>query len=96
MTQIVVFNFFHVLNSRSLDQSITKIPFFSNRLLFYTVVGAGAAQMAVLYLPPLQRVFSTVPIPLEMWGMMLLIGSTVIIGGELDKWWNRRRGVLLG
>jgi len=96
MTQIVVFNFFHVLNSRSLDQSITKIPFFSNRLLFYTVVGAGAAQMAVLYLPPLQRVFSTVPIPLEMWGMMLLIGSTVIVGGELDKWWNRRRGVLLG
>ncbi len=96
MTQIVVFNFFHVFNCRSLDGSIRSIPLFSNRFLFYTIVGAALAQLAVLYVPFLQSIFRTAPLSLETWGFMLLIGSTVLVGGEADKWLNRRRGVTLG
>jgi magnesium-transporting ATPase (P-type) len=91
MTQMVVFQFFHVFNSRSLDRSILQVPLLSNPFLFISVIAAFAAHLAVLYLPPLQYVFRTVPIDLSTWLMLVGIGATVVVGGELDKWWNRRR-----
>lgn len=96
MTQMVVFQFFHVFNCRSLDRSILRIPLFSNHLLFVGVVVAALAQMAVLYWPPLQGIFRTVPLSAAQWGLMAAVGATVILGGELDKWWNRRRHTPLG
>jgi hypothetical protein len=30
------------------------------------------------------------------WGVILVVGTSVILGGELDKWWSRRTGRLLG
>ncbi len=96
MTQMVVFQNFHVFNSRSLDRSVTAIPPFSNRFLFAAVVLALLAQIAVLHLPPLQAIFRTVALPLHQWAWIVLVGSTVIIGGELDKFINRRRGHPIG
>lgn len=96
MTQIVVFNFFHVFNCRSLDTSLIKIPPFSNPFLFFSVMAAAAAQLAVLHVPFLQSVFRTQPLSADYWALMLLIGFTVILGGELDKWRNRKRGAPIG
>jgi potassium/sodium efflux P-type ATPase len=96
MTQMVVFQFFHVFNCRSLDRSIFVIPPFSNRFLFAAVVGAVMAQLAVLHVPLLQTIFRTEPLPLAMWGWILLIGSAVTVGGELDKLVNRRSNHPLG
>ena len=96
MTQIVVFQFFHVFNCRSLDRSITRIPLFGNRFLFLSILGAAAAHAAVLYVPVMQNVFRTEPIGATEWMLVMAVGSTVIAGGELDKWRNRRRGRLLG
>lgn len=91
MTQMVVFQFFHVFNCRSLDRSIFKVPLFSNPFLFGSLIAAVGAQLAVLYWGPLQRVFRTVPLSWDDWSVILLIGSTVIVGAELDKVWQRRR-----
>jgi magnesium-transporting ATPase (P-type) len=96
MTQMVVFQFFHVFNSRSLDRSIFSVPPFSNRPLFGSLVAAAAAHAAVLHWGPLQRVFRTAPLDLEQWIMIVLVGATVVLGGELDKGRNRYRGRLLG
>ncbi|HVS32991.1 MAG TPA: HAD-IC family P-type ATPase [Thermoanaerobaculia bacterium] len=96
MTQMVVFQFFHVFNCRSLDRSIVKVPFFSNRFLFASVLAAAAAHLAVLYVPPLQIVFRTVPISAEYWVVIFAVATTVIFGGELDKWRNRRLGRPIG
>ncbi len=96
MTQMVVFQNFHVFNSRSLDRSIVAIPPFSNRFLFAAVVLALLAQIAVLNLPPLQTIFRTVPLSTQQWGWIVLFGTAVIIGGELDKFINRRRGRPIG
>jgi magnesium-transporting ATPase (P-type) len=96
LTQLVVFQFFHVFNSRSLDRSILSIPLFSNRFLFLSVIAAFAAHLAALHWRPLQLVFRTVPLSLETWGWIVLIGSTIVLGGELDKWINRKRGRRLG
>jgi magnesium-transporting ATPase (P-type) len=91
MTQMVVFQFFHVFNSRSLDQSLFRIPFFSNRFLFASIVAAALAHLAVLYVPFLQRIFRTTPLTVEEWGTILLVGTLVVVGGELDKFVNRYR-----
>lgn len=96
VTQMVVFQFFHVFNCRSLDRSIFSIPFFSNRLLFLSIVAAALAHVAVLYVPFMQHVFRTVPLNPTHWIYILLIGTFVIVGGELDKWWNRRKATPLG
>ncbi len=91
MTQMVLFQFFHVFNCRSLDRSIFRVPPFSNRLLFASLLVAAAAHMAVLHLPALQRIFRTQPLGAAEWSFVFAIGLSVIVGGELDKWWNRRR-----
>jgi magnesium-transporting ATPase (P-type) len=96
MTQMVVFQFFHVFNCRSLDRSILRVPLFSNRFLFVSIVAAVLAHISVLHLPFMQNIFRTQPLSLEMWGTILLIGTLVIIGGELDKWRNRHDHTPLG
>jgi Ca2+-transporting ATPase len=96
MTQMVVFQFFHVFNCRSLDRSIFRIDPFSNRFLFVSLLAALLAQLAVLYWGPFQTVFRTVPLDVEQWALIVTVGWTVILGGELDKWWNRRRERPLG
>lgn len=96
MTQMVVFQFFHVLNCRSLDRSIFKIPFFSNRFLFISLSAALIAHLAVLHVGVLQTVFRTVPLTAEQWLWIVLIGSLVIFGGEIDKFVNRKRKMYIG
>jgi Ca2+-transporting ATPase len=96
MTQMVVFQFFHVFNSRSLDRSIFQIPLFSNRFLFVSLVAALGAHLAALHVPFLQTVFRTQPLSPEQWGWIVLVALSVIVGGELDKWWSRRRHRPLG
>src|SRR5690606_10593243 len=96
MTQMVVFQFFHVFNSRSLDRSIFQVPPFSNPFLFASILAAALAHVAVLHVPLLQGIFRTVPLSLEMWGMIAVVGTSVVLGGELDKWRNRRLGRPLG
>lgn len=96
MTQMVVFQFFHVFNCRSLDRSIFRIPLFSNPYLFLSFVGASIAQLLALYWAPLASLLRTVPISPLDWLHLFAVGTLVIIGGELDKAWNRRRTQPLG
>lgn len=96
MTQMVVFQFFHAFNCRSLDRSVFRMPLLGNRFLFLSLAAALLAHLAALHIAPLQAVFETQPLAASEWGLIALIGSTGILGGELDKWWNRHRGVRLG
>ncbi len=96
LTQIVVFQFFHVFNCRSLDRSILSIPLFGNPFLFVSVVLAALAHLAVLNVPALELVFRTLTLSPNEWAMILAVGTTIVLGGEVDKWLNRRRGQPLG
>jgi calcium-translocating P-type ATPase len=96
MTQMVFFQFFHVLNCRSLDRSIFKIPFFSNKFLFVSLSAALLAHIAVLEFGILQTIFRTVSLNAEQWSLIVLVSSLVIIGGEIDKIVNRWRKRYIG
>ena len=52
--------------------------------------------MAALYAPFLRGVLHTAPLSMEQWAMILLVGVTVVAGGELDKFINRRLRSPLG
>ncbi|MEX1187066.1 MAG: HAD-IC family P-type ATPase [Gemmatimonadaceae bacterium] len=91
MTQMVVFQFFHVFNCRSLERSVFMLPPLSNKPLFLSLVAAAFAHAAALYLSPLQKIFHTVPPTGEQWLVILVVGTAVVFGGELDKAFNRIR-----
>jgi Ca2+-transporting ATPase len=96
LTQMVMFQFFHVFNCRSLDRSVFSMSPFSNRFLFASILAAVGAHLAVLYVPTFQSIFRTVPLSASDWLLITAVGTLVIVGGELDKWWNRHRAQPLG
>jgi len=91
VTTMVLFQFFQAWNSRSELQSIFKINPLSNPFLFYSMVLAFLAQLAVVYLPPLQWVFRTEPLAGTEWLQITLVALTVVVVVEVDKAIRRRR-----
>jgi Ca2+-transporting ATPase len=89
VTQMVVMQFYHTFNCRSLDRSVLRIPLFSNRFLFISMVAVAAVHLSALYVPPLRRVLHLAPLDAAQWGLILLVGLSVVVGGEIDKLINR-------
>ncbi|MCX7823059.1 MAG: HAD-IC family P-type ATPase [Syntrophobacterales bacterium] len=94
MTTMVFFQFFQAWNSRSEYESIFAINPLSNPFLFYSMIAALAAQIAVIYAAPLRWVFRTEPLSFNEWLPILAISSTVIIVVEIDKWIRKRHRAL--
>ena len=85
VTTMVLFQFFQAWNSRSELQSVFRINPFSNPFLFYSMVAAFLAQIAVVYVPALQWVFRTEPLNGADWVQIVLIALTVVVAVEVDK-----------
>jgi len=73
------------LNARSDRQSIFRLGFFSNRPLIGGIALAVLLQIMVIYLPPLQQVFYTVPLGLTDWGFIVLVALILLVIEELRK-----------
>jgi Ca2+-transporting ATPase len=95
MTVMVFFQFFQAWNSRSEIQSVFTINPMSNPFLFYGMIAAVLAQLAVIYAPALQWIFRTEPITGREWMQILLVALTVVILVEADKGWRRRSSTLV-
>ncbi|XP_039619405.1 calcium-transporting ATPase type 2C member 2-like [Polypterus senegalus] len=84
-TCFVFFDMFNALTCRSQTQPIYEIGFFRNHFFLYAVIGSILGQMAVIYIPPLQKIFQTESLkPLDL---LVLTGlaSTVFVISELIK-----------
>jgi len=90
LTTMVFFQFYQAFNCRSETQSIFKMSPMSNPFLFFSMVAAFFAQLAVLYVPALQWVFRTGPIAAGEWLQILMVSATVIAVVEMDKWIRRQ------
>jgi len=91
MTQMVMFQFFHVFNSRSLRRSVFQVPLTANPFLAISLGLALLAHLGVLHLPFMQTIFNTTPLSLEQWALVAGIGSLVVVAAEIDKFFLRRR-----
>ena len=68
---------FHVLNVRSAVNSIFNRGFFSNRLLFLSLIFAGFMQVSVVLIPGLNNVFKTVQLTGVQW--LITAGAAIMI-----------------
>ena len=82
-------NVFAVRTERS---STFSVGVFSNRYVNLGVIVEIAILLAIVYLPPLQRVFTTAPIPAGLGLILLPIPLLFFSLEEARKWLVRRRG----
>jgi magnesium-transporting ATPase (P-type) len=86
LTTMVLFQMFHVGNSRSEKESIFQRSPFSNPFLFWATSGALALHIGALYFGPTQFVLRVEPLTdLELWLRILLVSLTVVVAMELHK-----------
>ncbi len=82
---LCAFQWINALNARSDQQSIFKLGIFSNRLLIGGIALAVLLQMLVVYAPPLQSLFHTVPLGLEAWGIIIAVAFGLLLVEEIRK-----------
>lgn len=88
---VVMIELFYLFNSRSLDKSIFRMKFLSNR---WIVAGAAimiGLQLLYTYLPPMNALFQSAPIGLESWAMIIALAFVTLFAVEVEKWITKRR-----
>ncbi len=83
-TTLVFYQLYNVFNARSDERSAFR-GLFTNRWLWGALALSVLLQIAVVYLPFLQRAFGTVDLTLSDWLICLGVASTVLWMRELAK-----------
>ena len=89
-TVLTVSQLFHSLAVRSETSSLWRIGLFSNLPMLFAVSLTLCLQMAVIYLPALNPIFHTQPLPAFDLAVCLALSSTVLVVVELEKLLVRR------
>jgi P-type Ca2+ transporter type 2C len=84
-TTFVLFQFFNILNTRDDTRSAFSRYTFTNRWLWYSLIGVLVLQVLVVQVPLLQRLFDTAGLtPLE-WVTCIAVASSVLWLEEIRK-----------
>jgi cation-transporting ATPase F len=87
---VVVFvEILYLFNARSLTRSPFQLGFFSNPWAVGGAVLMALIQLLFTYLPFMNTLFSSAPIPLALWLDVLAVGLAAYILVELEKWLRR-------
>jgi Ca2+-transporting ATPase len=78
----------HALSARS-ERPLLQVPLFSNPWLIMSVVVTSLLQLALIYVPVLQRFFGTYPISLAELGLCLAFSLLLLLYLELRKLFKR-------
>ena len=83
---------FHAFDVRSEHASLFHIGVFSNKAMNKAFLVGMVMQLAVLCVPPLQVIFSTVPMDAAEWAVVLGLAVTPVVVCEFVKAVKRMRG----
>lgn len=86
---LVFCQLFHVFDCRSERFSIFQVGFFSNKYLIAAVGVSAIMQIAVIYTQFLRDVFSTVPMSLTDWLLIIIVSGWTFITGFLRHLFGR-------
>ena len=86
----VIVELFYLFNCRSLTQSMFRVGFFSNPLLFGGVAIMLILQVMFTYLPAMNIMFHSAPISFGAWGRILAVSVIVSFVVGVEKWLRRR------
>ena len=90
-TTMVLAQMGNALAIRSSRDSLLSIGLFSNRLMVIAVAASAVLQLALLYVPFLQRIFKTQPLSAQQLLICLVASAVVLVSVEVYKWFLRRR-----
>jgi Ca2+-transporting ATPase len=79
--------------ARSERYPLLKIGLFNNKSMNWAVIASSLLLMAVLYIPFLQPIFSTVPLSWEQWRYLLPLLFIPAIAAEITKWFISKRAM---
>jgi P-type Ca2+ transporter type 2C len=82
---LVAFRWFIAFSARSDEYTIFKLGAFRNKPLVLIICGSVLLQMAVIYVPFLQKAFKTVPLGIDKWAIALAAGLGLFILEEARK-----------
>ncbi|MDD5584293.1 MAG: calcium-transporting P-type ATPase, PMR1-type [Candidatus Omnitrophica bacterium] len=82
---------FHSFNCRSATVSLFKLGIFTNKKLILAALVSFVLQMAVVYIPFLQKVFKTEPLGLFDWVLVVVISSFPLWAMEIWKFAFRKK-----
>jgi Ca2+-transporting ATPase len=76
----------HVFAIRSRHTYLFQLGLFSNRALIGSIILTFVLQLALIYIPFLQDIFSTQALSLKELGMCIVASLVVFHAVELEKW----------
>jgi magnesium-transporting ATPase (P-type) len=94
LAAIVATQIGNLFAQRTERSSIRSIRFFSNRLIWIGIAVEIALIAALVYLPWLQAIFDTAPLPAANWLLLLACTPALLIADELRKAFVRHRSGL--
>ncbi|HLD61108.1 MAG TPA: cation-translocating P-type ATPase [Patescibacteria group bacterium] len=87
---LVLIQFFKAYNFRSDRQSVAKKPF-ANKWLNRAILWELVLLALIIYVPFLQKPFTTFGLPWQDWALIIIAAFTVVPVLELTKWILRKR-----
>ena len=75
-TTLVLTQLFHSYNFRFEDKGIFRKGIFENKILNLSILGSMLLQVALIYVPFLQRIFSTASLNVYQW--IIVLASSII------------------
>jgi Ca2+-transporting ATPase len=85
-TLVAMSQWFNVINCQSATASALRLGVLRNRWLLGGIVISVLLQVLVLYAPPFNALFHTVPLPPATLLVLVLLASSVLWAEELRKW----------
>ncbi|EMR10930.1 calcium-translocating P-type ATPase, SERCA-type [Pneumocystis murina B123] len=86
---LVVIEMMNATNSLSQTESLLSLPLWTNIKLVYAIILSLLLHLAVLYVPYLQKIFSTIPLNWIEWKMVTFISLPIIFIDEILKFAER-------
>jgi len=90
LAAIVVTQAANVFACRSMRESALGPGFFSNRLIFWGIAAEAALIAFIAYHPWGWKIFSTAPLPAEVWLALVPFALALLLAEESRKWLLRR------
>jgi len=89
-TTFFMFQFFNIFNSKLRNKTIFSKELFTNKWIYIALGITFILQIMILYIPFFNKIFSTVPLNINDWVIVLAISSSIIWLNEIIKLLNRR------
>lgn len=86
---LILVQFVNAFNFRSLEESVFKINFFTNKWLIMAIIWELIMLSLIIYLPFLRKLFGTYPLSIRDWVLVVISTLTMVIVLEITKMINR-------